>query len=207
MNAANRIQALSASVKEAGKYEVMTTESGQPYKIEYRKFIQFVTKVMRLRGAEAGPYLRDDTPVPDRYLETLRDDFGAKGKGIPDKIDYEERRRRMPSIQDLWDKLVKEVRKHGERNADGAEMAANAPEGTSGADWISAVSGDVGQSVEYALSGTKAGRLYDAFFEVLRSGEYNRPAYSYDSWDVQERQDSLKEIYSSAWYTGAIRSM
>ena len=86
MSVTDRLQVLSVSMREAGKYEIMHNSKGQPYKVVYRDFIRWVTKEFG-GGAKAGPYLRDEEPIPDHLLGRLRDEIGATGKGIPGSLE------------------------------------------------------------------------------------------------------------------------
>ena len=202
MSVTDRLQVLSVSMREAGKYEIMHNSKGQPYKVVYRDFIRWVTKEFG-GGAKAGPYLRDEEPIPDHLLGRLRDEIGATGKGIPRKP-RGPGRKRGPDIGKLWERLREAVWKMGEREGDVSDFV-NDGSGRSVREIAESMSADVGQALEYSVDGyPRIKRLWDQFFEALSTGVYTPGAW--EDWDAQERLTRLRENYSGGWFEGALKS-
>jgi len=153
-----------------------------------------------------GVYLRGEEPLPDSMLQGLISGHGAKvlrGPRLPQQ-------KRLPWLHDLWDKLVQEVFKAGEKS--GAEsvkdMFVQMPRDQEAEDldqYLQSISGDLTYSLEYALEG-KAKKFYDQYMALLRSGEYEYEVSLYDRGEynnfrwVKER---LGESFSEGWYEGA----
>jgi len=105
----------------------------------------------------------------------------------------------------LWDKLLTAIWKDARAGgADAGDMFVNMPSEYGDDDfdsYLQSASGDVAQSVEYALGmQPKAGPLFDKFVLVLKTGLFR--SNGSERWDLRSRLNRLREIYADAWYEG-----
>jgi hypothetical protein len=189
-------RAVLAGLYVAAGMDSFHTESGRLFRIKTTEYAKLLSEVLRVRGGQLGTYLRDETFLPDEYLSYV----SSYGGTYKDRSPVGPRGPRPVDIKRAWDKLLDAIRKTvTPKNMSAGDYFLNMGdeyEDDEFWNWVQSASGDVSQSLEYALEG-KALEMYDALFEALRTRNFTSSGY--DNWSVGYRATLLKEIYADIW--------
>ena len=157
-----------------------------------------------------GAYLRGEEPVTDDMLKDLVKKYNAKIRRGPRPSWMPKRtpgrRKKLPYLSDLWEKLIQAVFKTGEDNGAGGVkdmflMMRSNQEMDEFYSYLQNVSADVSMSWEYALEG-RAEKLYEKYMDLLDSGEYEAE-HDRSLTNRRSIKNRLSMAFSEGWFEGS----